>query len=43
VMEKLGMHHDPGGDFEHPSLPEGNPLRQHVLYRLGADEYRSTA
>lgn len=34
VMEKLGMVHDPGDDFDHPLLPEGHPLRRHVLYRL---------
>jgi RimJ/RimL family protein N-acetyltransferase len=34
VMEKLGMTHDPNDDFDHPSLPEGYPLRRHVLYRL---------
>jgi len=34
VMEKLGMVHDPGEDFEHPRLPEGHALRRHVLYRL---------
>jgi ribosomal-protein-alanine N-acetyltransferase len=34
VMEKLGMLHDPRDDFDHPSLPEGHPLRRHVLYRL---------
>lgn len=34
VMEKLGMHHDPADDFDHPKLPEGHPLRRHVLYRL---------
>ncbi len=34
VMERLGMTHDPNGDFEHPLLPEGHPLRRHVLYRL---------
>ena len=34
VMEKLGMRHDPAGDFDHPRLPEGHPLRRHVLYRL---------
>jgi RimJ/RimL family protein N-acetyltransferase len=34
VMEKLGMTHDPTGDFDHPNLPEGHPLRRHVLYRL---------
>lgn len=34
VMEKLGMHHDPMDDFDHPMLSEGHPLRKHVLYRL---------
>lgn len=34
VMEKIGMTHDPRDDFDHPSLPEGHPLRRHVLYRL---------
>ncbi len=33
VMEKLGMTRDPEEDFDHPSLPEGHPLRRHVLYR----------
>ena len=33
VMEKLGMTHDPADDFDHPLLPEGHPLRRHVLYR----------
>ena len=34
VMEKLGMTRDPMEDFENPRLPEGHPLRRHVLYRL---------
>jgi RimJ/RimL family protein N-acetyltransferase len=34
VMEKLGMTYS--GDFEHPRLPEGHPLRRHVLYRKSA-------
>jgi RimJ/RimL family protein N-acetyltransferase len=34
VMEKLGMSNDPVEDFEHPQIPEGHPLRRHVLYRL---------
>lgn len=34
VMEKLGMRRDPSDDFDHPALPEGHPLRRHVLYRL---------
>jgi RimJ/RimL family protein N-acetyltransferase len=34
VMQKLGMTRDPADDFDHPRLPEGSPLRRHVLYRL---------
>jgi ribosomal-protein-alanine N-acetyltransferase len=34
VMERLGMTRDEADDFDHPSLPEGHPLRRHVLYRL---------
>lgn len=33
VMERIGMVWDRNGDFDHPSLPEGSPLRRHVLYR----------
>jgi hypothetical protein len=31
VMEKVGMTYE--GEFEHPRLPEGHPLRRHVIYR----------
>jgi RimJ/RimL family protein N-acetyltransferase len=34
VMEKIGMSYSAGEDFDHPALPEGHPLRRHVLYRL---------
>jgi len=34
VMEKIGMKHDRSGDFDHPRLPAGHPLRRHVLYRI---------
>jgi len=34
VMERIGMRRDPGGDFEHPMVAPGHPLRPHVLYRL---------
>ena len=34
VMERLGMTHDAADDFDHPGIPEGHPLRRHVLYRL---------
>lgn len=36
VMERLGMTRDAADDFDHPKLPEGHPLRPHVLYRIGA-------
>jgi RimJ/RimL family protein N-acetyltransferase len=34
VMQKIGMTRDVAEDFEHPTLPVGDPLRRHVLYRL---------
>lgn len=40
VMDKIGLRRDPGGDFDHPSVPEGDPLRPHVLYGLTRDEWR---
>lgn len=41
VMERIGMKRDPNGDFEHPLLPEGHPLRPHVLYRILRPEVKS--
>ncbi len=38
VMERIGMHRDPKDDFDHPKLPEGHPLRRHVLYRKSAHQ-----
>lgn len=40
IMEKIGMHHDPKDDFDHPKLAEGHPLRRHVLYRMSQQEWR---
>ena len=34
VMKRIGMTRDPADDFDHPNLPEGHPLRRHVLYRI---------
>ncbi|MEZ0070797.1 GNAT family N-acetyltransferase [Planotetraspora sp. GP83] len=36
VMRRIGMTRDAAGDFDHPVLPEGSPLRRHVLYRISA-------
>jgi ribosomal-protein-alanine N-acetyltransferase len=32
VMQRLGMVRDM--EYDHPRLPEGHPLRRHVLYRI---------
>ena len=40
VMERLGMRHDPADDFDHPKLPQGHPLRRHVLYRRSREDWR---
>jgi RimJ/RimL family protein N-acetyltransferase len=32
LMERLGMVRVPGGDFNHPALEEGDPLRRHLTY-----------
>ena len=34
LMERLGMTRVADGDFDHPDLPAGNPLRRHALYHL---------
>jgi RimJ/RimL family protein N-acetyltransferase len=39
VMDKLGLRRDADGDFEHPSVPAGDPLRPHVLYRITREEW----
>lgn len=43
VMDKIGLIRDVDGDFVHPSVPEGNPLQLHVLYRLTAAQYRAVS
>ena len=39
VMERIGMHHDPADDFDHPTLPVDSPLRRHVVYRASAADH----
>jgi RimJ/RimL family protein N-acetyltransferase len=34
VMEKLGMKHQPGLDFNHPRVPVGHQYQRHTLYSL---------
>lgn len=40
VMERIGMSPDHAGDFVHPQIPEGNPLKSHVLYRLSREDWK---
>jgi hypothetical protein len=28
------MSHDPADDFDHPNVPDGHPLKRHLLYRI---------
>jgi ribosomal-protein-alanine N-acetyltransferase len=41
VMERLGMAHHFADEFDHPGLPEGHPLRRHVLYRLPRNQWQN--
>jgi RimJ/RimL family protein N-acetyltransferase len=42
VMVKIGMTRDLAGDYDHPMIAEGDPIRRQVLYRLSrADWLRS--
>jgi RimJ/RimL family protein N-acetyltransferase len=40
VMERLGMRRSESEDFEHPRVPQGHPLRLHVLYRLAGSDFK---
>jgi ribosomal-protein-alanine N-acetyltransferase len=42
VMTKLGLHHDPSRDFDHPRTP-GWAGQRHVLYAISADQWRARA
>ena len=35
LMERIGMTRVVDGDFDHPNLAAGDPLRRHLLYRIG--------
>ena len=39
VMEKIGLHHFPQDDFDHPAMEKSHPLCRQVLYRLTRSEY----
>lgn len=41
VMDRLGFREEVGQDFDHPMVPEGNPLRRHVLYRMRREDWQA--
>lgn len=43
VMERIGMSHSPADDFDHPAMPDGHPLRRHVLYRLKRERWATAS
>ncbi|WP_454004175.1 GNAT family N-acetyltransferase [Alcaligenes sp. Marseille-Q7550] len=43
VMTRIGLAHKKSDDFDHPALPEGHPLRRHVLYRLKREHWAESS
>lgn len=43
LMERLGLLRDRAGDFDHPALPVGDPLRRHVVHRTTRGTWRPAA
>lgn len=41
VMERLGMK-DSGENFPHPAIPDGSPLKEHVLYRISRKQWQAS-
>lgn len=42
VMQRLGMWHDEAGDFDHPNVADGSPLKRHVLYRISREQWEAS-
>ncbi len=42
VMRRIGML-GPEATFQHPGVPEGNPLRTHILYRITREVWAQNA
>ena len=42
VMQRIGMTRDPADDFDHPRVPDGSPMKRHVLYRIGREQWRQS-
>lgn len=40
VMRRIGMVRNEADDFDHPRVPDGHPLKRHVLYRIKREAFR---
>ena len=40
VMEGIGMVRDVAADFDHPRVPDGSPLKRHILHRISPEHWR---
>jgi RimJ/RimL family protein N-acetyltransferase len=43
VMSRLGLAEVAGGAFDHPMVPEGSPLRRHLLFRITRSAWEAAA
>jgi RimJ/RimL family protein N-acetyltransferase len=41
LMERLGMARHFDMDFDHPFVPDGSPLKPHIIYSIGRDQWRA--
>ncbi|MCB9895418.1 MAG: GNAT family N-acetyltransferase [Planctomycetes bacterium] len=41
VITKLGLKRVDAGDFDHPRVPEGHPLRPHVRFHMSRADWRA--
>ncbi len=42
LMERLTMSRDHSMDFDHPNVAEGSPLKKHITYSIGRDQWLKT-
>lgn len=40
VMRRIGMTRNKADDFDHPRVPDGHPLKRHVLFRINREAFR---
>jgi RimJ/RimL family protein N-acetyltransferase len=41
LMERIGMSRHLDLDFDHPSVPDGSPLKRHITYSIRRDEWKA--